>query len=170
MPDQPPDPRAPPAPAPRPAAADGLLHPLILLSVPLLLFNDHHWKGRGPGWATGKLSDLAGLIFAPALLVALVELLGAARGRRWAGDRRLLLFAVLATGAVFSVIQLDPWAAAAWRWGLGLAQWPIHLLAASAAGEGWAPLRPVAHTMDPLDLWTLPALFVPLWTGWRRGG
>jgi len=39
----------------------------------LLLLNDHVLKGAGmvPGWATGKISDIAGMVVAPVLVVAL---------------------------------------------------------------------------------------------------
>jgi hypothetical protein len=40
-------------------------HPVTLLSLVLLLVNDHLLKDAYPGLATGKLSDLAGLVVAP---------------------------------------------------------------------------------------------------------
>ena len=57
----------------RPEAA--LLHPLWLLSLGVLVLNDHFLKGSGllPGWITGKLSDLAGLIVAPVLFAVLLR-------------------------------------------------------------------------------------------------
>src|SRR4051812_25303572 len=41
----------------------------------VLVVNDHLLKGAGvlPGWVTGKLSDFAGLIVAPLLVVVLVR-------------------------------------------------------------------------------------------------
>jgi cysteine-rich repeat protein len=60
--------------------ARALVHPVWILSLGLLVLNDHFLKGSGllPGWLTGKLSDLAGLIVAPVLLAAMVR----ARTRR----------------------------------------------------------------------------------------
>ncbi|MBI3152180.1 MAG: hypothetical protein HYZ21_08610 [Chloroflexi bacterium] len=45
-----------------------LSHPLVLLSVAVLLVNDHLLKVYAPSWLTGKLSDFAGLFFFPILL------------------------------------------------------------------------------------------------------
>ncbi|MFO0755608.1 MAG: hypothetical protein U0359_03920 [Byssovorax sp.] len=82
-----------------------LLHPLWLASLSVLVLNDHFLKGSGllPGWLTGKLSDIAGLLVAPALLAVLLRL----------SSRRAILAAHLATGAVFAAIKLSPAAAAA---------------------------------------------------------
>ena len=43
----------------------------------LLALNDHVLKQAWPGWVTGKLSDVAGLVVAPAVL--------AVRARAWLG-------------------------------------------------------------------------------------
>ncbi len=166
-----PAPDGPPAPAPEapPAApGDGPLHPLIIGAAALMALNDQVLKGWGPGWLTGKLSDLAGLAFAPALLVALVELALCRCGLR-VGDRRLLLLSIMATGGFFSAIQLDARAASIWTWGLGAAQWPLRALLAAAVGGPSPALRPVIHTADPTDLLALPALVLPLTVGWARG-
>ncbi|MGY0231484.1 hypothetical protein [Longispora urticae] len=48
-----------------------LAHPVTLVAGLLLVLNDHLLKSSFPGPATGKLSDVAGLVLAPAL-VALV--------------------------------------------------------------------------------------------------
>ncbi|MBL8617663.1 MAG: hypothetical protein JNM72_18795 [Deltaproteobacteria bacterium] len=165
-----PAPEAPPTapPAPRPAApGDGPLHPLILGAAALMALNDQLLKGWGPGWLTGKLSDLAGLAFAPALLVALLELALCRFGLR-VGDRRLLLLSIMATGGFFSAIQLHAGAASVWTWGLGAAQWPLRALLALVSGGPSPALRPVVHTADPSDLLTLPALALPLALGWAR--
>jgi hypothetical protein len=81
----------------------GLRHPLWWGALLVLVVNDHLLKGAGvlPGWLTGKLSDVAGLIVAPVLLAAL---LGA--------GRRARLVAMAAVGGVFTAIKLS--AAAAW--------------------------------------------------------
>ncbi|XXY45488.1 hypothetical protein WME91_36345 [Sorangium sp. So ce269] len=111
-----------------------LLHPLWLGALALLVLNDHALKGSGllPGWLTGKLSDFAGLLVAPAVLAALLRL----------SSRRAFLGAHLATGAVFSAIKLAPEAA--------------------RAVEGLMALTPIPWriTVDPTDLIALPALLV----------
>ncbi len=47
-----------------------LQHPLTLLSIAVLLLNDHVLKVINPSWLTGKLSDFAGLFFFPFILAA----------------------------------------------------------------------------------------------------
>lgn len=107
------------------------------LALIILVLNDHFLKGSGwlPAAWTGKLSDVAGLIVAPP---ALARLLGA-RGLR------ARLACVLATGAVFTVVNLSAEAARAVE---GLT---------AAFGLPWR-LWP-----DPTDLLALPALYV----AWR---
>ena len=45
-----------------------LQHPLTLLSIAILLLNDHVLKVVSPSWLTGKLSDFAGLFFFPIIV------------------------------------------------------------------------------------------------------
>ena len=89
------------APALRPARA--LLHPLWLVSLGLLVLNDHVLKGASllPAPLTGKLSDFAGLVVAPVLLAAVLRV----------KTMRGLVLAHLAVGLVFSAIQLSAAAA-----------------------------------------------------------
>ena len=47
-----------------------LQHPLTLLSIAVLLLNDHVLKIIAPSWWTGKLSDFAGLFFFPFIVAA----------------------------------------------------------------------------------------------------
>ena len=74
-----------------------LLTPTWLAALAVLGVNDHLLKGAGvlPGGLTGKLSDLAGMVVAPALLAALLGL----------RTRRGLLVCHLAVGAVFAAIK-----------------------------------------------------------------
>ncbi|MBK9757751.1 MAG: hypothetical protein IPO88_30435 [Nannocystis sp.] len=109
-----------------------LLTPTWLAALALLGVNDHLLKGSGllPGGLTGKLSDLAGMVVAPALLAALLGL----------RTRRGLLFCHVAVGAVFAAIKVSPAAADAWSWLMGL------------VGNAWS------ITVDPTDLIALPVL------------
>ncbi|MBI5932272.1 MAG: hypothetical protein HY867_01085 [Chloroflexi bacterium] len=47
-----------------------LQHPLTLLSIAVLLLNDHILKVIAPSWLTGKISDFAGLFFFPFIVAA----------------------------------------------------------------------------------------------------
>jgi hypothetical protein len=111
-----------------------LLHPLWLSALTLLALNDHFLKGSGllSGAITGKLSDFAGLVVAPALLAVILQL----------SSRRALVAAHLATGLVFAAVKVAPPAAHALAWLMELG--PFH----------------AQIVVDPTDLFALPALLV----------
>lgn len=111
-----------------------LYHPLWLVSLGLLVVNDHFLKGSGilPAVLTGKLSDFAGLFVAPALLAVLLRL----------SSRQSFVLAHLATGLVFAGIKVSPHFARLFESIAGLGPFAWHI------------------TVDPTDLIALPALFV----------
>jgi hypothetical protein len=146
------------------APGDGLLNPAALGAIALLLLNDHRWKLDHPGVVTGKLSDIAGLVFFPLLLQAAWELARAASRRPFHPSRRLLVGAVVATGLVFTLVKTLPFAGTCYRWGLAALQWPFRALLAADP----PPLHPVALVQDATDLLALPALAVALAIGWPR--
>lgn len=133
------------------------LHPLALAAVALLAVNDWAWKPRvTPGSAaslvTGKLSDVAGLVFAPVALSAAIGLCLHAAARLGARvdpslSRRRLLLCIAATGAGFAAVKLSP------------------ELAARAAGLLSRLGRPARFYDDPTDLLALPALWAAAWIG-----
>jgi hypothetical protein len=114
-----------------------LRHPLFLSALTLLLLNDHVLKGAGilPGELTGKLSDFAGLIVAPTLLVALTG----ARSRA----ARALVFGAIAVA--FAALQLSPRLAAVFDAVLG---------AIGVEARTWS---------DPSDLIALSVLPLAWW-------
>jgi hypothetical protein len=69
-----------------------LCHPVTVAGVIVLLVNDHLLKQAWPGFVTGKLSDVAGLVVAPALLALLL----------W---RRADLAATILTGVLFALVK-----------------------------------------------------------------
>jgi len=78
-----------------------LTHPVTLMAIGLLLLNDHVLKRLVPSVLTGKLSDIAGLLFFPMLAVVLAGgVLGPRRSRLGAG----VAFAV--TGGAFAILKL----------------------------------------------------------------
>lgn len=129
------------------------LHPVTLAAAVVLVVNDWVLKPRlGPSAVTGKLSDLAGLAFAPVALSAAVGValhLAARLGARVdpSLSRRRLILCTLATGAVFSAVKLDPRAA--------------ELLARLLSHLG----RHAEIMPDRTDLLCLPALAVAVWIG-----
>ena len=79
-------------------------HPVTVIALVTLIVNDHLLKAAHPGWVTGKLSDAAGLVLAPALLAVLTRL------------RAPAAIAVVAVG--FTTVKAVPYAA-----GLASAAW-----------------------------------------------
>jgi hypothetical protein len=122
-----------------------LTSPWWWAALVLLAANDHLLKGAGvlPGTLTGKLSDFAGLVVAPVLLVALL------RAERLLP--RLACFVV--TGAVFAAIKASSAATSLWTTLLALAgvHWtvvtdPTDMIALTALPIGWW----IAHQERPL--------------------
>jgi hypothetical protein len=111
-----------------------LLTPAWVASLAVLGLNDHLLKGAEllPGAVTGKLSDVAGMIVAPALLAALTR----------TKSRRGLFLCHLAVGAVFAAINLSVEAASMWSALMGAVAMPWQI------------------TVDPTDLLALPALYL----------
>lgn len=132
-----------------------LSHPASIAAVALLLLNDHVLKSAWPSWTTGKLSDVAGLVFFPLLLAALVELLPP---QRHLTHRGIIAACIAATATVFTSVELIPMAADAYQVIMGALQWPLRLVFDSTA-----QLSAVVTTPDPSDLLTLPALVI----SWR---
>src|SRR5262249_52139727 len=95
------------------------VHPVALAAVALLAINDWMLKPRlghgalGPATSivTGKLSDVAGLVFAPVVLSAAIGLVLHAAARLGARidpslSRRRLIGCIAATGAAFAAVKL----------------------------------------------------------------
>jgi hypothetical protein len=101
----------------------------------VLGFNDHLWKAIYGNWVTGKLSDIAGLIFFPLLLEYLV------RSRK---------IAVLLTGIVFAMLNTIE---------IFNQQW-IAFFQSFYAMLGTTSMA--TATMDWTDLLVLPILIIPL--------
>ncbi len=144
-----------------------LTHPLALAMLGLWIVNDHVLKAAVHNGVTGKLSDVASLAFFPLLLLAAFEALSPQAASKASTRRWALVAAVTITGAVMIVINTTHFGADAYRVGLAAAQWPLLASAGLARGGALPELHRVALTMDPTDLWTLPALLVPLWIAGR---
>lgn len=114
-------------------ARNALRQPLLWVAVAVLLVNDHLLKGSGllPGALTGKLSDFAWLVVAPAFLGALVGV----RGRPAAAA------VIGGIAALFTATELSATAAAQ---------------AAELAGRLGVPTRLWADPTDLIALSVLP--------------
>jgi len=160
---------APAAPArAAPAALDGLLHPAVLAAIGLLIVNDHLFKLLAPGFVTGKISDVAGLIFFPLLLVAATEAVGWLSGRWHRPSPRAVTLAVVGTGLVFAAVKTSPIAERIYEAILGAIQWPFAAVAAAVLGGTPAGPGTVELTRDATDLVALAALWIPYEIGMRR--
>ena len=148
--------------------ADGLLHPMSLVALGLLLLNDHVLKAVWPGALTGKLSDIAGLVFFPILVLSAGELVLVALGR-WRGPTwRALTLAAAGSATAFALVKILPDAAVAAGWLLGMAQWLLSLPIRALAGTLDAPIVPTLIVVDPTDLLALPFVTLAIWIGRSR--
>ena len=137
-----------------------LLHPVVLAAVVILAVNDHLLKSAYPGWLTGKVSDIAGLIFFPLLLQALWQL--ATREPRPSEMRPTLIICVAVTAVGFTATKLVPAVTDTVAHTMGIAQWLLAVPISAVLAADMPALRPVLITRDATDLIALPALLLPL--------
>jgi hypothetical protein len=142
--------------AARGEALDRLVHPVPVLALAVLLVNDHILKPYHPGWLSGKLSDVAVLVLLPFLLLAIADLAALVTARLPAPGRTALVVCVTLSVVAFTAIEVVPIAGDAYRWGLGLTQWPIRALEPLVASRPLPGVLPVQLTSDLSDLLTLP--------------
>lgn len=152
---------------------DLLLSRPALGSMLLLGLNDHCLKATYHNWITGKLSDFAGLVVFPCVLVSAWEwarffahgIRREDRGREvsaepegapadeppfWRASRGNVAFACFSTASAFVAIKVSPVAS----------DFYCALLGSARAVMGGPPLA--QNVVDPSDLLALPAVFVPL--------
>lgn len=146
-------------------AGEGLLHPAAVTAVLVMALNDHWLKATYASWWTGKLSDVAGLIFFPLFLQAVVEVGQRLGGASVQPSRRTLLLAIIATGIVFGLGKSTEPGALCCRWLLGTLRWLIFAPLNALKGAPWTWLVPVRFVKDPTDLIALPSLLL----SWRIG-
>ncbi|MEO6774614.1 MAG: hypothetical protein ABI467_16645 [Kofleriaceae bacterium] len=129
------------------------MHPVTLAAVVLLLVNDWVLKPRFRGsFVTGKLSDVAGLVFAPVVLSAAIGLmlwLGTRLGLRVAPHgaaltHRRLVLCCAATALGFAAVKLFP---------------PVGDVVAQLIGHG-ASFYP-----DWTDVLCTPCVLIAYWIG-----
>ena len=130
--------------------AELLTHPLVVAALGLLMLNDHVLKERFHNALTGKLSDVAGLVFFPVLVASAVEVGAWIVGRSAPARAQLLLVSGALTAIGFVGIQTVA---------------PMTELYRSVAGLLTG--RPTMVVADPTDVLAVPACFVGWWLGGR---
>ncbi|MDJ0402647.1 hypothetical protein QNA23_04125 [Rhodococcus erythropolis] len=125
---------------------DLLLSPWALVSVSVILVNDHVLKGAFGNTMTGKLSDVAGVFLFPLLLLSVLEVL-----RRKLAGRAAIAWSIAVTGIGFAAVKTVSPIGDAYEWVIGFFRW--------TAGGFRGELLPIVVFRDPSDLWVLPILF-----------
>jgi len=131
-----------------------VLRPVPIAALIVLVVNDHVLKTVFGDTVTGKLSDAAGLVFVPLLIVAVLELLRARRGKPWPFTRRDLAATTVCVGVALVLAKVASPIATGFGEVGGVMRFPF--------GGRFAAVQ-IAH--DPTDLWMLPALVIPWFEG-----
>lgn len=135
---------------------DLLLRPVAVVAVLVLIVNDHLLKHRWPGLLSGKLSDIAGLVFLPILIISVCEVARATARRTWPMGQRGIVAVTVTVAIGFAATKLSPAVGAAYGDVLGWLRWPL-------AGH-WSQ---VGISRDPTDVLCTPAVIVA-WIESRR--
>ncbi|MEE2786536.1 MAG: hypothetical protein VX589_04290 [Myxococcota bacterium] len=147
------------------APGDVLRHPLIVGLLLLWALNDHVFKAYFANQWTGKISDFAGLAVFPLIPLSAYEISCALLGREPRCRHWVLWLSLVGTGTFMVGINISEAWANVYTQGLSLAQWPFRAVWGLIA-DGTIPERAnLKVTMDPTDLWTLPALSIAWWLG-----
>jgi hypothetical protein len=128
-------------------ALHSLTHPITISAIVLFIINDHYLKQNYPSWWTGKLSDFAGLVFAPLIFAALLAWIIPPHVRHQ--EKLVGIIAFIFTGLIFALTKTLP-------------------QANHATTEFWEFFAggPVKMWLDPSDLLALPALLIG-WFIWQ---
>lgn len=141
---------------------DLLLSPIALVALVVVLVNDRVLKVSWSSGLSGKLSDLAGLVYFPLFAVAAAEAVRWLRRRDWQLTWRAVAKVALATGVAFIAIKCWSPAAAVYRPIVGAAVWPLHAIASLVGDDGLPSFTPAPLVMDLSDLLALPMLVLPV--------
>ena len=127
-----------------------------IVAVAVLALNDRVLKHDFGNALTGKLSDVAGLVFLPLLMVAIVELSRSVRHVEWRASARTLGVSLVSVGLVFACAKVSPAIAHLCGDLLGYVRYPVR-----------RSFERVTITHDVSDLVALPALLFAWFDGSR---
>jgi len=137
-------------------------HPLVVASTAGLVVNDHWAKRSAPSWVTGKASDAFGAILLTVLGVTLVVMANRWRGRVVAPDRRLATGVAVVVVACVTLVKTSEVGAGIGGAVLGVAGWPLGVLASLATNQSVGDPTVAQIIIDPFDAVAALAAFVVL--------
>ncbi|CAM5786292.1 hypothetical protein [Cellulomonas persica] len=142
-----------------------LTHPVTVVALVVLLLNDHVLKRAYGTWWTGKLSDVAGLVLAPALLaVAISGVRAWARRPGSSPGARGSVRHPRRTGAVRPRPRAPFGGLTTIVVGLGFTFVKATAVGATLASAAWTAVAGPSEVLrDTTDLLALPALAVAWW-------
>jgi hypothetical protein len=137
-----------------------LLHPVSIVAGALLVINDQILKSEWPGAVTGKLSDIAGLILFPLLLVSLAECFRFLLRRRILVESDELLWPLIC-GLGFILVKCTALGNSAYARSVGSIRWPVHAVVAEFHHDALPSIQPILVARDYTDLTVLGVLVLP---------
>lgn len=147
---------------------DLVLLPVSIISLAVLVVNDHFLKDRYHNAVTGKLSDAAGIVFFPLFLAAIIEVIAAlATRRRWRFSEVGITVCVISSGAAFALTKLWSPAGHIYRILTAGMEWPFFAVKSMITGTAIPGVAGAHLVHDPSDLLVLPLLIIPWWFGSR---
>ena len=134
--------------------------------------NDHVLKAAARGTAfgvvTGKLSDVAGMVFFPILVVAGIELMRQWR-RSFPGPMPSVAVAVASLVAVvFTLTKVSTVAGHVYAMTWAVLQWPFRAALALWSDDVVPSLQPVANVVDPTDVVAIVGVLYVVWQTRQR--
>ena len=140
-----------------------LRHPLVVGMLFLWIINDHVLKAAYGNFWTGKLSDVAGLVVFPLIPLALYEFYCAWTSRNPRLHRMIFGASMAFTASLLIAINLSEACSTLCCEFVATIQWPFLSGWALFSGQKIPNLPQLTATPDPTDLFTLPALLIPLY-------
>lgn len=153
--------------SPRADGTAALLHPVAIAAIAVLVVNDHVLKARWPGLVTGKLSDVAGMIFFPLVFFAMATMIARAYKRPELASRRVLVVCAIATAIAFAAVKTWAPATLAFEGALGALRWPFAAARALFDGAALPAMGRAAVVRDVTDLVALPFVALAVAIGTR---
>lgn len=150
---------------PRRAMSGVLTHPVAVAALATLVANDHVLKARYPGLVTGKLSDFAGMVVAPLVLLVATSAVAPTRlaERRSFGAIAPWACALVVAAAFAATKTWEP-ATRLYEVAMAAARAPLRRVLAQALGRGpWG--ETIELVRDPTDLVALPMGALAAWIG-----